>query len=87
VRSAPLPPLPHRPGKGEYMTTTEINIPEINIPDALRDMRTNWYFCSMDPAKVLLAAADEIERLRAALAHAESTILHLSNNDHGQGFD
>jgi len=72
------------------MATTEINIPtttEINIPYALRDMRTNWYFCSMDPAKVLLAAADEIERLRVALAHAESTILHLSNNDHGQGFD
>jgi hypothetical protein len=73
---------PHCPGESKYMTTTEIN-----IPDALRDMRTNWYFCSMDSAKVLLAAADEIERLRAALAHAESTILHLSNNDHGQGFD
>ena len=49
------------------MTTTEIN-----IPYALRDMRTNWYFCSMDPAKVLLAAADEIERLtldRAAVVN------------------
>lgn len=77
MRSAPLPPLPHRPGKGEYMTTTEIN-----IPDALRDMRTNWYFCSMDPAKVLLAAADEIERLRA-----ENTQLRIERDSYLHSFD
>ena len=46
----------------------EPNLPEPNLPDELRFMRTNWYFCEMDTAMVLLRAADEIERLRAALA-------------------
>jgi hypothetical protein len=59
------------------MTTTEINIPR-----ALRDMRTNWYFCSMDPAKVLLAAADEIERLRA-----ENTQLRIERDSWKHSFD
>ena len=48
----------------------ETNLPEPNLPEALRAMRTNWYFCEMDTANVLLQAANEIERLRAALAKA-----------------
>ena len=31
MRSAPLPPLPHRPGEGKYMTTTETNIPDTTM--------------------------------------------------------
>ena len=31
MRSAPLPPLPHRPGEGKYMTTTKTNIPDTTM--------------------------------------------------------
>ena len=58
-----------------------------NTPDALRAVANNWYFANADTQQVLLRAAAEIEDLRIRIARAESHIVALSTNDHGQGYD
>jgi hypothetical protein len=55
--------------------------------EELRECARNWYFANADTQQVLLRAAREIEDLRIRLARAEGTIIALSTNDHGQGYD
>ena len=58
-----------------------------NITNDLRAAASNWYFANADTQQVLLRAAAEIEDLRIRIARAENTIIALSTNDHGQGYD